>query len=640
MAEFWLWISDPNNQRTLAFCGTALATIAGFLRVYLLKPNKSPQNPNSGNPNYPVDGGPAAGSSVTEPKYSLDELRQLRELFKQQPGETEGNFLRPERAPERSNPAEMQKQVPSLHQQKLAHVANLLVCIAGLSTGAGPLAMAGSGVSGVLSLLSLSALLPPKAKTLEGKIATDLEARLKHLPEDTAVLIPQMIEKSLPDPSTIMDNAMDADRLCSAMIGSLTYDEHLLPDNTAAFRKVVCPILEKLLEDREFTDTLAPAFQKTVLQEMQAISGKLDVLLARSEETARQFSIKEGMLIGIARAYLKDNPDDFESALRGVEEALRAAAEETRRGTLPSNVDAAVAQVMAQVDSLNQEGRFTDARAELAAARKARREAMQAYHDEFAREQSGLIRVLDKSLVQARLENDPEMAAKMEWEKAGIEAQGAEPLFEAGRRVQDRYYEDGEREGRRFDLDVAIALAKRCVEVAAHPEERAMVQNDLGAALLRQGERTGGAEGNGLLAEAVTAYRDALTVYTQKAQPVEWATTQNNLGAALKTQGARTGGAEGNGLLAEAVTAYRAALTVYTQDTQPVDWARTKVNLALAEVALALHDSTRNPRPHLEAALAHVEAALTVFDPEHMSYDHDKAAQLRDGIRAVLDGLP
>ena len=43
-----------------------------------------------------------------------------------------------------------------------------------------------------------------------------------------------------------------------------------------------------------------------------------------------------------------------------------------------------------------------------------------------------------------------------------------------------------------------------------------------------------------ILAQAVAAYREALTVRTRESLPQDWATTQNNLGAALEEQGIRT----------------------------------------------------------------------------------------------------
>ncbi|MBV0911719.1 AAA family ATPase [Anianabacter salinae] len=189
-------------------------------------------------------------------------------------------------------------------------------------------------------------------------------------------------------------------------------------------------------------------------------------------------------------------------------------------------------------------------------------------------------------------------------------------------------------------LAEAVAAYREALTVrtrADHPVQWAMTQNNLGIALQNQGTRTGGAEGAALLAEAVAAYRDALTVRTRADHPVRWAMTQNNLAIALQNQGTRTGGPEGAALLEEAVEAYRDALTVRTRADHPVDWAMTRENMAIAEKAIAEHDSTTDPRPRLEAALAHVEAALEVFDPDHTPYNHDKASDLRDAIRAALE---
>jgi tetratricopeptide (TPR) repeat protein len=62
--------------------------------------------------------------------------------------------------------------------------------------------------------------------------------------------------------------------------------------------------------------------------------------------------------------------------------------------------------------------------------------------------------------------------------------------------------------------------------------------------------------------------------------------TQNNLAIALQELGIRTAGEDGVRLLAEAVDAYRAALTVRTLEALPYQWANTQMNLlrALAEL--------------------------------------------------------
>ncbi|MDH5530535.1 MAG: hypothetical protein OEY05_10895, partial [Paracoccaceae bacterium] len=171
---------------------------------------------------------------------------------------------------------------------------------------------------------------------------------------------------------------------------------------------------------------------------------------------------------------------------------------------------------------------------------------------------------------------------------------------------------------------------------ADHPVDWAMTMQNLAIALQAQASRTEGANGTALLDEAVSAYRDALTVFTRKDHPVEWAMTMQNLAGALETQGSRTEGAAGTALLAEAVSAYRDALTIRTRADHPVQWAITQENMAVLELTRAAHDSCPDPRPHHEAALAHVDAALEVYDPDHMAYDHGTATRLRNQILQLL----
>ncbi|MCO8145575.1 tetratricopeptide repeat protein [Rhodovulum tesquicola] len=178
----------------------------------------------------------------------------------------------------------------------------------------------------------------------------------------------------------------------------------------------------------------------------------------------------------------------------------------------------------------------------------------------------------------------------------------------------------------------AYREALRVRTEADHPVDWAMTMQNLGAALISQGDRTAGPKGAVLLSAAVTAYREALRVRTEAVHPEDWAMTMQNLGNALQTQGNRTPGPEGAALHGEAVAAYRDAVRVRTEAEHPVDWAMTQENMALAEEAIAAHDSTVDPRPHLEAALDHVEAALRVYDPVHMAHDYEQANALRARI--------
>ncbi len=135
------------------------------------------------------------------------------------------------------------------------------------------------------------------------------------------------------------------------------------------------------------------------------------------------------------------------------------------------------------------------------------------------------------------------------------------------------------------DLREAITAYLAALEVSTRddlPQDRAGTQNNLGVALMDQGERTEGEEGNRLLSQAVSAYRAALEVSTRDDLPQNWAMTQNNLGNAFTYQGKRTEGEESNHLLSQAVAAYRTALEVRTRNDLPQGWALTQSNLGNA----------------------------------------------------------
>ncbi|MEP5630438.1 MAG: hypothetical protein ABJP79_01000 [Tateyamaria sp.] len=170
-------------------------------------------------------------------------------------------------------------------------------------------------------------------------------------------------------------------------------------------------------------------------------------------------------------------------------------------------------------------------------------------------------------------------------------------------------------------LAQAVAAYCAALEVytrADHPVQWAMTQNNLGGALQNQGTRTDGPKGADLLAQAVAAYRAALEVYTRADHPVNWATTQNNLGGALQHQGTRTDGPKGADLLAQAVAAYRAALEVRTRADHSVDWAMTQNNLG----ATLGSQGTRTDGPKGAELLAQAVAAFRAALEVHTRADH------------------
>ncbi|RPI00186.1 MAG: hypothetical protein EHM72_09940 [Calditrichaeota bacterium] len=112
-----------------------------------------------------------------------------------------------------------------------------------------------------------------------------------------------------------------------------------------------------------------------------------------------------------------------------------------------------------------------------------------------------------------------------------------------------------------------------------YPLDWAMTQNNLGIVLNDLGTSMEGEEGVKLLAQAAAAYENALEIYTREDLPLDWAMTQNNRGIVLSDLGVRTEDERGGmKLLAQAKTAYEDALNVYTREQFPLDWAMTQNN--------------------------------------------------------------
>jgi tetratricopeptide (TPR) repeat protein len=153
--------------------------------------------------------------------------------------------------------------------------------------------------------------------------------------------------------------------------------------------------------------------------------------------------------------------------------------------------------------------------------------------------------------------------------------------FEALRTRQDRFYVEGRDKGVNFQLETAIAIARRAVALAQGPDEHGAALIDLGTALETLGERE---SGTGKLEEAVSAYREALKERTRARVPLGWAMTQNNLGNALVRLGERE---SGTGKLEEAVSAYREALKELTKEVSPLWHDMAQRNLDRASALLA-----------------------------------------------------
>jgi glyceraldehyde-3-phosphate dehydrogenase type I len=102
-----------------------------------------------------------------------------------------------------------------------------------------------------------------------------------------------------------MAAARDPDRICAAMLAKLKDAEHRTAPMQDAFRKVVTPVFRDLLTDQAVSDTLRPNFENAVAASLAHIQSVVEDLRAQSEDTARQFGIKEGLMT-TTHAYTND----------------------------------------------------------------------------------------------------------------------------------------------------------------------------------------------------------------------------------------------------------------------------------------------------------------------------------------------
>ncbi len=109
---------------------------------------------------------------------------------------------------------------------------------------------------------------------------------------------------------------------------------------------------------------------------------------------------------------------------------------------------------------------------------------------------------------------------------------------------------------------------------------------------------------------AITAYGEALQVFTPKAAPLNYAITQINLGNAYSDLAAHRDPLSN---LEKAITAYREARRFFTPESGPINYATAQNNLGNAYGRLAAH---RDPQANLDLALAAYREALRFNTPE------------------------
>ena len=112
----------------------------------------------------------------------------------------------------------------SLTDDKTLHAANLLVCAGTLVSPAGAVAAGGALVAGALSVKEISRRLNENTRPLAETLCKELDkaiAAQDHFAGEADVIVPQMIEASLPSAQTIIDTGQQADALLGEMLTTL-----------------------------------------------------------------------------------------------------------------------------------------------------------------------------------------------------------------------------------------------------------------------------------------------------------------------------------------------------------------------------------------------------------------------------------
>ncbi|WP_067333595.1 tetratricopeptide repeat protein [Stappia indica] len=398
-------------------------------------------------------------------------------------------------------------------------------------------------------------------------------------------------------------------------------------------KQVIERACARLLADAEFIDDLRPSLWRELLERMTAIKedtgairedtkairqemvtredfAQLEALIRQTPNgpAARASGITDAALIELARRISADISDP-QQAFRELENAVEIAIRVQREGRQGSNLGAFVDEVLARVAALAATGAYDEAVNEIDAALARETEEARLLEERRQESRARSLRLFDAAIEQDLLRRDADSAAARLVRKAEIELPEGASLFDHLRAVQDEWYESGRDKGVNLDLEIAIALARRTVGLAADADQGRTALIDLGNALATFGTREAD---TARLEQAATAYRLALEERTRERVPLEWAGTQNNLGLALAELGTREAGTE---RLEEAVAAYQLALEGRTRQHVPLQWAMTQNNLGNALQQLGKREAGT---ARLEDAVAAYRMALEEWTQERV----------------------
>ncbi|MFG5381760.1 tetratricopeptide repeat protein [Yoonia sp. R2-816] len=472
----------------------------------------------------------------------------------------------------------------ALHGDNIAAAFAVAATTADLTIAAGTATTITAALSGVAIYKSadkpVKALAQQMARLMETALAS------AQIADQRKRIVVQMLGQYQPNETAFVRHDLNAaaiaDSLCHQITTTAKDPAHKTDIALRDFTTVIIATLTPVLEDPAVIQWIQPAIFKALLERTQK-SGQADRL--------RDEGITEKAIIRLAQRYSEGITDVGEAWLE-LQNAMDVAVRVQQEGRVTSNQGNFVDAVLRRVADLAAQGAYVDAGAAIDAA----------LAEEEAAHTARKIRLLDRGVEIARLDNNPRKAASLRFAKLQIQVP-PNASFDHLRGLQNKWYWRGRDRGLRFDLEVAMHLAERSVSLSQSKKQQGMALNDLGNALCLLGERQTGTE---RLEQAVAAYTSALNKRDRSQSPTDWAMTQNNLGNAQAILGARESGTDH---LEQAVTAFGAALQVKTPDSPPQYRATIQNNLGNTWAILG---ERKGGTAELEQALAAYTAALQV----------------------------
>lgn len=351
-------------------------------------------------------------------------------------------------------------------------------------------------------------------------------------PEDARELLPQMLAVAMTHASDFVECDLDPDAILRELtqrFRASDQPDHRRDDILSAFDRLYRPLLTQTCNDPRLKAALDPALyrsqraeQRDMAERQRAMEQKIDRLLAQNEG-----------LIGVVRKLAEGSEIDPDAMLTLPEMQLLAA----RFGEDAIECRSALLQ-------------FLTLKAEEYDSLKHQVEAI----DDGLKRLSNLKAAAQDAIARVDLEEVETLLSRVQ-----------EVELEEAARTAELRAENALLRGR-VDQAYRLFCAAADSFAGVDEEEPAHRRNRYRETLYQHALRYGG-DG---LTRAAEIIRPAIALLEKTGNKTDWATTTQNLAIALETQGSRTAGEAGTALLAEAVAAYREALSVFTEATHPV----------------------------------------------------------------------